>query len=322
MILHPTNGPEVHERAVLVIDVGGTNIKFGYVLAGQPHHFQRLFSTATMREGDPIAILAKMITAVVSDAGFRPTAIVTTVPGFIDKDADHILFAANIPGLNGRALATELSQLVGCDVFLERDAILALLGETLAGVARGADNVLGVFFGTGIGAAFVQEGRPFRGNGWALELGLMPFRGEGREFAGMRTDCLEAYASGRALQGVADRYQLPIDQVFLASSENSALSDQLSLFVRDQAFAVSSAVAMFSPAVIVLGGGVLDIEAYPRSTLVELIIKHAPISETGQAMDLRWAQHGWTSALMGAPLVLAERLARQRFSDSLLHPAD
>jgi allose kinase len=229
-----------------------------------------------------------------------------------------VLFAGNILGLNGRALASELGNLVGCPVLLERDAVLILTGETLTGVARGADDVLGIFFGTGIGAAFMQKGKPFRGGGWALEIGLMPFRGDGRVYPGMRTDCLEAYASGRALQEIADRHEEPIGHVFRAAGKKPALADELATFVLHQSFAVGVAVAMVSPRTIVLGGGVLDIDGYPRSRLCTLIARHAPIAETGREMDLRWAQHGWTSVLHGAPLVVAEHLARH---PGLLRPS-
>ncbi|HEX4766674.1 MAG TPA: ROK family protein [Lichenihabitans sp.] len=298
-------------KPLLVIDIGGTNVKFGYSLDGRPHGFVRLFPTQILREADPVDALAEMVDAVVAEAGLSPWAVVATVPGFIDTDEDRVLFAGNILGLNGRALASDLSRLVRCPVLLERDAVLTLTGETLTGVAQGKDNVLGIFFGTGIGAAFIQHGRVFRGNGWALEIGLMPFRGDGRLLSGMRTDCLEAYASGRALQEIADRHGEAIGTVFSATARKPALADEMALFVRHQAFAVATAVALFSPQTIVLGGGVLDIDGYPRGRLGELVEAHAPIAETGRPMDLRWARHGWTSVLHGAPLVVAEHLARR-----------
>lgn len=297
------------DQPIMVIDIGGTNVKFGYSVAARPHDYSRFFSSNALRAGDPVQALAPMIDAVVADAGLPPWAIVATVPGFIDTDFDRVLFAGNIPGLNGRLLASELSRRVGCPVLLERDAILALTGEVMTGSARGANHVLGIFFGTGIGAAFIAEGIPFRGGGWALELGHMPFRGDNRVFAGMRTDCVEAYCSGRALEEMAGRYGVSIIDVFSAAARNAALGDELALFIRDQAYTVATAVALFSPRTIVLGGGVLETEQFPKERLLALIADHAPISETGRPMDVRWAQHGWASALHGAPRVVAEHLA-------------
>ncbi|MEJ0002739.1 MAG: ROK family protein [Pararobbsia sp.] len=53
--------------------------------------------------------------------------------------------------------------LLGLPVVLERDSNLALLGESLAGAAKDADSVLGIFFGTGIGGSLIIDGVPFRG---------------------------------------------------------------------------------------------------------------------------------------------------------------
>jgi len=298
-------------QPILVIDIGGTGIKIGYSIEGRPQTFHNIFPTQALRDGDPVTALTAMVETAVAQAGIRPRFIVATVPGFIDTDGDHVLFAGNIPGLNGRALASELSHAVGCAVLLERDAVLLLTGETLAGAAQDREHVLGLFFGTGIGTAFLQNGTPFRGGGWALELGLMPFRGDGRTLKGMRTDCLEAYCSGRVLQDIATRFGVDVGGIFGAAESTPLLAEELATFLRYQAFAVGCAVAMVSPQTVVLGGGVLDIDGYPKDRLSRLVEEHAPIAETGRPMDLRWAQLGWTSVLHGAPIVVAEHLSRR-----------
>lgn len=300
--------PPLGHEPVMVIDIGGTNVKFGFVDASGPHSYGRLWPTERLRAGDPVEVLAGLVAAVAADAGLEPSAIVATVPGFIDVDFDRVLSAANIPSLNGRALASELTSAIGCPVYLERDAVLALAGEIAAGCARGADHVLGIFFGTGIGAAYVAGGMPFRGGGWALEIGHMPFRGEGRRLGGLRTDTIEAYCSGLALQDLATRHGIAVGAAFSGGQRvGEALAAELADFVRDQAFAVATAVALFSPATIVLGGGVLDMDGYPRDRLLALIDAHAPAAETGRRLDLRWSEHGWLSALHGARRVVAER---------------
>jgi predicted NBD/HSP70 family sugar kinase len=296
---------------ILVIDIGGTHIKFGYSVGGRPHAFTQLFPAASVRCATPIESLAAMVGEVMERSGIAPSIIVATVPGFIDVDEDVVLFAGNIPELNAHHLARDLAALTGCPVVLERDSVLALTGETIAGAARGCDAVLGVFFGTGIGAAFMQAGRPFRGAGWALEIGHIPFRGEGRLLEGLRQDCLEAYASGRVLEAIATRHGEPVAGVFAAAAHNAELAGELDRFVRDQAYAVGTAVALLSPRTIVVGGGVVAMEAYPRQRLAGLIRGNAPFDETQRPMDLRWAELGWTSVLQGAPSVAAEHARRR-----------
>jgi allose kinase len=295
---------------VLVIDIGGTHIKFGYSRAGLPDGYRRLFSTDALRDSDPVGALADMIDEVSTDTGMRPSTIVVAVPGFIDTDEDRVLHAANVMSLNGRRLATELGQLTGSTVLLERDAVLMLTGEVLSGAARHADHVLGIFFGTGIGAAFMDDGKPFRGAGWALEIGRTPFFGDSTMPEDAPPDCLEAYASGRALQRIADRYGVAIDRIFCQPGSNAPLAHELDRFVRYQAIAVGIAVAMVSPCTILLGGGVVNMDGYPREKLRTLVEKYVPAAETRRMTDLRWCEHGWLAVLHGAPAVVAEHRGR------------
>ncbi|MEY4749624.1 MAG: hypothetical protein RIQ60_1838 [Pseudomonadota bacterium] len=298
-------------RTLLVIDVGGTSVKFAASVDARPQDYVRQFSSVALREADPVQALASMTRQVLAESGLQPEVIVSTVPGFLDVDEDRVLFAGNILALNGRRLASELCALVGLPVVLERDAVLALIGETVAGAARGARRALGLFFGTGVGAAYVEDGRPFRGAGWALEIGHMPFKGAGRQLEGMRKDVLEAYVSGRALQMMADRHGVAIERVFVERDSRPALDRDLDEFVRDQAFAIGTAVTLFSPEVTLLGGGLCEMAGFPRQRLAELVQANAPYAETGRPMQLRWAELGWRSALHGAPLAVQAHRQRQ-----------
>lgn len=305
-----------HDAPIMVIDIGGTNAKFGYTVGGCPLDYRKLISSNGLKTGDAVSALAQMVQSVVAETGVKPSAVVAAIPGYIDTDLDRVLFAANVAGLEGRPVATELSEQIACPVYLERDSILALMGELRAGAARDCNHVLGIYFGTGIGAAYIQDGKPFRGSGWSLEIGLMPFATEGRKLEGLPEDCLEAYASGRALQEIADRYQTPISSLFQSAGANASLEEELHRFVTYQAFAVSVGIAMMSPATTLLGGGVLEMPGFPRERLVQLVERYAPVSETGRALDLRWCDHGWGAVLHGAPSVVEEQRSFVKRSSS------
>ncbi len=285
---------------VLVIDIGGTSVKIGFIVDDEPHEYVRLFSASELRSPDPVSVLARMISAVISESSLQPEAIVSTVPGFLDAKENRILHAANIPELNGCLLSNALEQLTGLPVMLERDAVLALIGEHVAGVCQGAGSVLGLFFGTGVGGAFLQNGRPFRGSGWALEIGHMPFRGTRRWVGSERSECLEAYVSGKALQHIAEHHRVLIGDAFTASSQNPELANDLREFVRNQASAIASAVAILSPETIVLGGGICEMPNFPKAQLVSELEELFPFVHTGRPLDLRWASLGWRSVLYGA----------------------
>ncbi len=286
--------------AMIVIEIGGTSVKIGFATDGQPHDFSRTFPTTRIRCSDPVAALSDLVRETSAWAGLAPARAVMTVPGFIDVDFDRVLSAPNVPELNGRRLASEASAALGVPVMLERDVVLQLLGECDKGIAAGQTHVLAVYFGTGIGAAYMADGEIFRGGGWALELGHMPTHGEGRSLPGLRRDCLEVYASGRTLDAFAENERLRVADIFTAAKSRPGLKRKLDDLVRDEAFAVASAVAMLSPRIVVLGGGVVGMKDYPRDRLSATILEHLPLPRSIRSIDIRWASLGWRAAIWGA----------------------
>jgi len=290
--------------AILVIDIGGTHLKFGAVVAGQSKILGRHFPTQLLHGNDPVGALVAMIAEAVAALGVTPGKIVSTVPGFLDPDHDLVHYAGNIQNLNNRRLASELAARTGIPVVLERDSVMSLMGEWTSGAAQGSQNLLGLFFGTGVGGAFLQNGKPFRGAGYALEIGNMPFKGEGRSLPGRRTDCLETYVSGAALQAIAARNKISVPDVFV--SPDSAVKDEVAGFLRDFAIAVGIAIALFSPDCVLLGGGICEMVGFPKLQVAESIASNAPYDEMGMKMDLRWASLGWESVLVGAHMVASQ----------------
>lgn len=286
------------DAPLLVVDIGGTHLKFGAIVNGERKVLGQRFPTELLRGDDPIGALAAIIGEASDMLGVKPGKIVSTIPGFLDPDHDLVHYAGNIQNLNERRVASELSARTGLPVLLERDSVMILLGEWLSGAAKGAKNVVGIFFGTGVGGAFLQDGKPFRGAGYALEIGNMPFKGEGRTLPGRRTDCLETYVSGAVLQEMAVRHQVAIGEIF--TSAKPALQKEVESFLADFVIAVGMAVALFSPDCILLGGGICEMKGFPKEKVASRIAANAPFKEMGLEMDLRWAQLGWEAVLAGA----------------------
>ncbi len=290
---------------ILVADVGGTSMKLGAVVNGVPSSYSQRVSSGELRCADPLGALEHVFRAFADAHGLAFDAVVMTVPGFVDRDFDHVLYAANLPEFNGLPLASGLVQRLGVPVVLERDAVLLLQGEQENGVAQGCSSVLGIFFGTGVGAALIEDGKVFRGAGWALEIGHMPIHGDAEPLDGLKADSLEVYASGRRLNQLAATYGVPVDALF-EQEGSPALSADLDTFVRDQAFATASSLLMLCPETLVLGGGVLEMRGYPREALVAQIRERASLPPQ-RALDIRFASRGWRAVLDAAPALVAER---------------
>jgi predicted NBD/HSP70 family sugar kinase len=292
---------------LLVADIGGTSIKIGFVIDGKPHRYTEVFPTQLIRNSGLADSLARLIATAMDEARLTPELIIATVPGFLDKTAKRVLLAVNVPELNGCALADDLTKATHIPVMLERDVVMSLMGEYAAGGCKGATSVLGMFFGTGVGAAYLEQGRVFRGAGWALEIGHMPYTGTRRRLGSDRTECLEAYVSGKILEQIAREHSVDIGDVFSAAKTDPALAVDVDEFVRNQANAVGSAVAILSPETILLGGGICEMPDFPKLDLVAAIRSSFPFEQIGQALDVRWATLKWQSVLYGAPLVAADK---------------
>ena len=89
-------------------------------------------------------------------------------PGPTDIHTGRVLNAVNLPGWQqGFDLGPALSDLLGMTVFVDNDVNVGLLGEAVYGAARGLDDVVGLFVGTGLGGAILLGGKLRRGFRWS-----------------------------------------------------------------------------------------------------------------------------------------------------------
>ncbi len=139
----------------------------------------------------------------------------------------------------------------------------------------------------------------------------MPFHGIRRWVRSERNDCLEAYVSGQALQSITEYHRVPIGEVFTAAIQKPDLCNELHEFVRTQAFAVASAVAILSPETVVIGGGICEMPNFPKAELESELEERFPFVHTGRPLDLRWASLGWRSVPHGAALSVENQQQEQ-----------
>jgi len=110
------------------------------------------------------------------------------------------LTATSMPGWSGIAIASDLEEVLGCRVIVERSAVLRSLGEAQTGRSDNGP-FLYVDIDLGITAAVVtQSGRTLHGaQGLAGEIGHIPVSGERASCACGSIGCLDTVASGAAM---------------------------------------------------------------------------------------------------------------------------
>jgi glucokinase len=264
-------------RFVIGVDVGGTKLAGGVVDQDLRVH-QRLQRPVDAR--DTIALLNTVEEAVkelISDAPGEVAAVGFGIPSLMDRRSGISVVAINLPLDNVRFEAL-MSERLGLPVAVDNDGNVAALAEHRAGAGRGADHMLLLTIGTGVGGGVILNGQVYRGSiGSGAELGHMVIALDGPPCQGNcpNNGCLETMASGTALarearQIAAERPDSGLGRALrsgrelngelvteLAHDGDRSAMEVLRLIGSRLGIALSSYVNIFNPEVIVVGGGVL-----------------------------------------------------------------
>jgi glucokinase len=123
-------------------------------------------------------------------------------PGPLDRERGIVVTTPNL-GWTNFPLRDVIADRIRLPVRIDNDANCATLGEWWLGAARGAENVIGMTIGTGIGGGVILGGRLYHGSSdVAGEIGHATIDITGRRCKCGNYGCLEAYASGPS---IADR---------------------------------------------------------------------------------------------------------------------
>jgi predicted NBD/HSP70 family sugar kinase len=251
------------------IDLGGTKIE---VVALDARGVELLRRRVDTPQGDYPAVLraiAKLVFAAEEQLNVRASVGVAT-PGAISR-MTGLLKNSNSVCLNGKPLLGDLQDLLRRPLRVANDADCFALSEASDGAAAGAACVFGVIVGTGTGGGIVVHGSLLSGvNAICGEWGHNPLpwpRDDERPgpscYCGKR-GCIETWLSGpglerdyRRVSGVALKAE-EIAQRDLAAEPAAVQSMQR--YVDRMARALASVINIIDPEVIVLGGGVGNIE--------------------------------------------------------------
>jgi glucokinase len=186
------------------IDLGGTKIQA--VVVGPDHQVLGQARHPTPL-GGPAAVAAEMAAALreaATAAGAESSALTgigVGAPGVIDAEAGTVAQAGNIAGWDiVFPLAATLSSALGAPVGLGNDVDVATLAEFELGAGAPYQDLLGVFWGTGVGGGLILKGQRWEGRGSAGEIGHMVVRRGGAHCPCGRRGCLEAYAGRGAME--------------------------------------------------------------------------------------------------------------------------
>ena len=285
------------------IDLGGTKIE-GIAIADDGSQLLRRRIAAPRGDYDAtLTAVIDFICEIEQEVGVRGSVGIG-IPGAVSP-ATQLIKNANSTWLIGRPLADDLARLLDRPVKLANDANCFALSEATDGAGAGADVVFGVILGTGTGAGVVVHGRVLTGaNAIAGEWGHNPLPAPTDDerpgpacYCGRR-GCVEVFLSG---PGFARDYRdgaLTAKEIAARAAGGEALAlAALARYEERLARALADVINILDPDVIVLGGGLSNIERLYESVPV---LWRPHVFSDRVATRLVRAIHGDSSGVRGA----------------------
>lgn len=246
------------------IDLGGTKTE-GIVMdtTGAILRRERRPTPAADGYGAILAHLVQLVRDLEADAGATCRVGIGT-PGAISSRTGR-LKNSNTTCLNGQPLLEDLQQQLARPIRIANDANCFALSEALDGAGHGADVVFGVILGTGVGGGIVVQGQVLDGlQHIAGEWGHNVLEADGPPCYCGKRGCVETFLSGPGLardyaaQSGTQTTAEDIVRRYRAGEQSAvaALERYFDRFGR----ALSVVVNILDPNVIVLGGGMSNID--------------------------------------------------------------
>ncbi|HEX4382901.1 MAG TPA: ROK family protein [Myxococcales bacterium] len=275
------------------VDLGGTNVRAavidmdGHVLGQEKH---RLLSREPPQVAEAVVRAAKTACGAAGLPFAEMKGMGIGIAAMLESGTGMVLNAPNLGWKNVPFLKLLQARAGKLPLNIANDLSVAAWGEREAGAGRGVDDLVVVLVGSGVGAGIIMGGKLQEGaSGVAGEFGHILVHPGGRNCGCGQRGCLEAYAGGHNLAAWArDDLRIALaaaraagqkypavgrklleavgepDKVTAAAMERAAHEgDELSRRLLDEAgnllgVALANLVTVLNPALLLLGGGVLN----------------------------------------------------------------
>jgi fructokinase len=288
------------------VDLGGTKIEIIALNDNGATVLRRRVHTPVGDYAGTVRTIAELVGAAQSQIG-APATVGIATPGALSLQTG-LLRNSNSLVLNGKPLDRDIANALGLPVRLENDANCLAISEAADGAGAGCRVVFGAILGTGVGGGIVIDGRILTGlNRVGGEWGHnpLPWATEG-ECPGHRCycgkhGCIETFLSGAGLTREyfsLSQKELRAEQIMATENAGDPFAVQsLATYKHRLARSLAALVNILDPDVIVLGGGISNIDTL-YDGLPELIGRHA-FSDGIKTRVVR-AAHGDSSGVRGA----------------------
>jgi len=317
------------DEFVVGVDLGGTNVRAALIASTGDIVAQARRSS--LQEQPAEATLQQIVDAcleVISEHGITPSNVLGVgigLPGIMDTDSGVCFWSPNFPKWKDVPIGATVSAGLGIPAYILNDAKCAALGELVYGAGKGVRNMVMITLGTGIGGAFVVDGRLLIGpNGSIGEVGHQTIDPAGARCGCGNFGCWEAIAArdaiidradrklqaGRVstLREMAPRGGLTPAVISRAANEGDAVARE----VMDEiggliGIGVTNLINMLNPERFVIGGGISQAGELLLGPIRRTVASRA-VPMQGKTAEIVLALLGDCAGVMGAGALVLDRL--------------
>jgi predicted NBD/HSP70 family sugar kinase len=313
-------------RVVLAADVGATHVKLaitdlaGSVLVEDETHLD--IAAGPQPVLDHIATAGRKLLGAVDRQDRDLLGVGIGLPGPVEYASGRPTNPPIMPGWDGFDVKAYVGERLGVAVLVDNDVNLMAVGEHFAHW-RDAPDMLFIKVATGIGSGLISDGRLHRGSrGAAGDMGhVQVLRGAEELCRCGNLGCLEAVASGGAIARKLTEMGIPgetsLDVVGLARGGCVEALQRLRQAGRDIGEVLATAVSLFNPSVIVIGGALSQAGDHLTAGVREVVYRRSlPLAI--EELRIVQSRAGDQAGILGAAtMIIDHALAPQRL-DTLL----
>lgn len=259
---------------IIVIDIGGTNIK--YAMSDEHGNFRESGKVKTEAKIGAHQVYKNVCNIIDTfEAKDSIDGIAISTAGQVNAQTGAIIHATDgIPGYTGFQLRERLMEQYSIRISVENDVNCAALGELWKGKVRDR-SFIAITIGTGIGGAVVIDGHIYHGAvGSAGEIGHMTLVSGGLECNCGYRGCFERYASSQALDKMINKAFLDMEtsEFFEVLKAGNELAREIfKQWIEHLTDGLRSIVHIFNPSEVLIGGGITVQGAYLKDAIVDVL---------------------------------------------------
>ena len=312
------------------IDLGGTNIKYALISKKGDVFYESICPTCA--ENGRNAVIESIRFCISELVGIARTLHKNIIgagigtPGIIDNGL-VLGGAENLPEWESLPLAGILSRGLDFSIFVDNDANLMCLGEVRFGEKENLEDVIFFTIGTGVGGAMILNGNLYGGHrNRGAELGHVIVNPKGAVCSCGNRGCLEAQASVTALIrdykklcGTKKISNIKIDGKYIVDkylkNEKEAIA-AMNIHFDYLAIGIASFINVFSPQMIVIGGGIAEAGEFYINEIKKRALKIA-MKETSIFTKITKAKLGNQAGFFGAAALVFDKVNTPKISSSV-----